>query len=110
MRSPPACRPGGEPVDRWLGERWRGAIQVKPLELTDTASVDDFINSPVDAIVHLAAMASGSEARTDPAGAWMANAAGTARVVDAAVRLRAAGAADPLLVIVSTAEVYGRGK
>jgi GDP-4-dehydro-6-deoxy-D-mannose reductase len=80
------------------------------LELTETASVDHFISSPVDAIVHLAAMASGSEARTDPAGAWVANAAGTARIVDAAVRLREAGIADPLLMIVSTAEVYGRGK
>jgi GDP-4-dehydro-6-deoxy-D-mannose reductase len=104
------CRPGGEPLDRWLGERWRGAIRVKSFELTDTSSVDDFITSPVDAVVHLAAMASSSEARRDPGGAWIANAAGTARVVDSAVRLRSAGKADPLLLIISTAEVYGKGK
>jgi GDP-4-dehydro-6-deoxy-D-mannose reductase len=63
----------------------------------------------VDAVVHLAAMASSSEARRDPGGAWIANAAGTARMVDAAVRLRAAGEADPLLLVISTAEVYGKG-
>jgi nucleoside-diphosphate-sugar epimerase len=47
------CRPGGEPLDRWIGERWRGAIRVKSFELTDTSSVDDFITPPVDAVVHL---------------------------------------------------------
>jgi GDP-4-dehydro-6-deoxy-D-mannose reductase len=104
------CRPGGEPVARWLGERWSGAVHLKSFELADASSVDEFISAPLDAIVHLAAMASGSEARDNPAGAWMTNAVGTARVVDAAVRLRAAEAADPLLVVVSTAEVYGKGK
>jgi GDP-4-dehydro-6-deoxy-D-mannose reductase len=81
---------------------------VKNFELTDTSSIDNFVTAPVDAVVHLAAMASSSEARRDPGGAWIANAAGTARVVDAAVRLRAAGEADPLLLVISTAEVYGR--
>jgi len=103
------CRPGGEPTDRWLGKRWRGAIRVEDLELTDASSVDHFVAAPVDAVVHLAAMASTGEARRDPAGAWVVNAAGTARVVDAALRLRAGGSADPLLLVVSTAEVYGTG-
>ena len=103
------CRPGGEPLDRWLGPPWRDAIQVKPLELTDSSSVEAAVSAPIDALVHLAAMASGGEARRDPAGAWIVNAAGTARVVDAAARLRAAGSADPLLLVVSTAEVYGKG-
>jgi GDP-4-dehydro-6-deoxy-D-mannose reductase len=97
-------------VDRWLGERWRGAVRVKAIELTESSSVDAAVSPPVDAIVHLAAMASGGEARRDPAGAWLVNAAGTARVVDAAARLHASGSADPLLLVVSTAEVYGKGK
>jgi GDP-4-dehydro-6-deoxy-D-mannose reductase len=104
------CRPGGEPLDGWLGERWRGAVQVRPIELTDSSSVETAVSAPLDAIVHLAAMASGGEARRDPAGAWVVNAVGTARVVDAAARLRAAGSADPLLLVASTAEVYGTGK
>jgi GDP-4-dehydro-6-deoxy-D-mannose reductase len=104
------CRPGGEPLDRWLGERWRGAVRVQSIELTDSASVEAAVSAPIDAVVHLAAMASGGEARRDPAGAWVVNAAGTARVVDAAARLRASGSADPLLLLVSTAEVYGKGK
>jgi GDP-4-dehydro-6-deoxy-D-mannose reductase len=104
------CRPGGEPVERWLGEPWRAAIRVQALELTDTSSVEGFLSGPADAVVHLAAMASGAQARRDPGGAWVANAAGTARVVDAAVRVREAGSADPLLLVISTAEVYGKGK
>jgi GDP-4-dehydro-6-deoxy-D-mannose reductase len=104
------CRPGGEPLDRWLGERWRGAVRVRQIELNAPISVEESPGPPLDAVVHLAAMASGGEARLDPAGAWIINAAGTARMVDALVRLRATGSADPLLVVVSTAEVYGKGK
>jgi GDP-4-dehydro-6-deoxy-D-mannose reductase len=85
-------------------------VQVVSLELGDSSSVEAAVSAPSDAIVHLAAMASGGEARRDPAGAWVVNAVGTARVVDAAARLRASGSADPLLLVVSTAEVYGKGK
>jgi GDP-4-dehydro-6-deoxy-D-mannose reductase len=105
-----ACRPGGEPLESWLGERWEGAVRVTPLELAETSSVESAMSAPVDAVVHLAAMASSGEARRDPAGAWVINAAGTARLVEAADRLRAAGSADPLLLVVSTAEVYGKGE
>jgi GDP-4-dehydro-6-deoxy-D-mannose reductase len=104
------CRPGGEPIDRWLGSPWRDAVQVRSLELTDPASIESAVKPPVDAVIHLGAMASGGEARRDPGGAWVINAAGTARVVDAASRLRVAGLADPLVLMVSTAEVYGTGK
>jgi GDP-4-dehydro-6-deoxy-D-mannose reductase len=105
-----ACRPGGEPVERWLGERWRGAVRVRDLELTDTPSVEASVTGPLEAVVHLAAMASGSEARRDPGGAWVVNAAGTTRLVEATTKLRHAGTSDPLLLLVSTAEVYGKGR
>jgi GDP-4-dehydro-6-deoxy-D-mannose reductase len=103
------CRPGGEPVERWLGDRWRSAVKVIPLELTDSASVRAGLRAPYEALVHLAAMASGSEARQDPAGAWLVNAAGTAQVVEAAAGLRISGVADPVVLVVSSAEVYGAG-
>jgi len=104
------CRPGGEPLERWLGESWRGAVQVVPLELTDPASVRAGVSQPCQAVVHLAAMASGREARHDPAGAWMINAAGPARVLEAVSTHRTAGTADPVVLVVSTSEVYGAGQ
>jgi GDP-4-dehydro-6-deoxy-D-mannose reductase len=103
------CRPGGEPVDRWLGIAWRNAVEIVPFEVTDSASVHAALASTPDAIVHLAAVASGSEAREDPGRAWVINAAGTARLVDAAVGMRTAERMDPLVLVVSTAEVYGSG-
>jgi GDP-4-dehydro-6-deoxy-D-mannose reductase len=62
-----------------------------------------------DAIVHLAAVASVSEARQDPGRAWVVNAAGTARLVEAAIAARDAEGTDPLVLVVSSAEVYGAG-
>lgn len=104
-----ACRPGGEPLENWLGARWREAVRVTPFEITDSIIVRAAVTPPCDAIVHLAAVASGSEARQDPGRAWVINAAGTARLVDAAVALRLAGEADPLVLVISSAEVYGSG-
>jgi GDP-4-dehydro-6-deoxy-D-mannose reductase len=104
------CRPGGEPLERWLGARWRNAVELVAFELTDPVSVRTGLRTRYDAVVHLAAMASGSEARQDPAGAWEVNAAGTARMVDAIATHRVEGTADPVVVVVSSAEVYGPGE
>jgi GDP-4-dehydro-6-deoxy-D-mannose reductase len=104
-----ACRPGGEPVSGWLTARAQAGVTLVPCEITDSASVRAALNRPLEAIVHLAAIASGSEARQDPGRAWVVNAAGTARLVDAVVEVRAAAGVDPLVLVVSTAEVYGSG-
>ena len=105
-----ACRPGGAPVD-WQGEAPAAChISQVPLELTEDASVRAAVGSAPDAVVHLAALASGQEARRDPGAAWTINAAGTARLLAAIVELRESGRADPLVLVVSTGEVYGRGQ
>ncbi len=103
------CRPGGEPADTWLTESTRSRVTLLPLEVTDSESVRQALSRPVEAIVHLAAVASGSEARQDPGRAWAVNAGGTARVVDSASALRDGRGADPLVLVVSSAEVYGNG-
>ncbi|MGE5092973.1 MAG: NAD-dependent epimerase/dehydratase family protein [Bacillota bacterium] len=97
-----AVRPGSDAP-------WTAAAGVTavPFELTDADSVQAALSVPCDAVVHLAAMASSAEARRDPGGAWIINAAGTARVAEAAASLRETGAADPKLLVVSTGEVYG---
>lgn len=96
-------------METWLTPKARERTTLVPLEVSDGSSVRSAVSRPVDGIVHLAAVASGSEARQDPGRAWVVNAAGTARVVEAAVSLRDAGGVDPLMLVVSSAEVYGDG-
>ena len=84
-------------------------VDVVPLELTDDGSVSRGARvRRSDAVVHLAAVASDREARQDPGRAWEVNAAGTARWPRRWV-LRQDQGGDPLLLVVSTGEVYGLG-
>lgn len=102
-----ACRPGG--AESWRGLDWGPAVRAVPLELNEPGSIRAVVQGPLDAVVHLAAVASVREAAADPGLAWITNAAGTARLVDALLSARSAGTMDPLVLIVSSAEVYGPG-
>jgi len=81
-----------------------GSVEVREFDLGDAASVRAIAVGDFEAVVHLAAVASGSDARRDPGAAWEVNAAGTARLCEA---LGAGTGHQPLLLLVSTAEVYG---
>jgi GDP-4-dehydro-6-deoxy-D-mannose reductase len=100
-----ACRPGG-PVVEWTSAGAAGPETLR-FEVSDHESVRSALAWRPDAVAHLAAVASTREASHDPGGAWTVNAAGTARVLAAAAELRERGLADPLVLIVSTGEVYG---
>lgn len=76
------------------------------LDLTDAAGVRALAARNWDAVVHLAGFASGAEALKDPGAAWVVNAAGTARLVAELGRRRALSETDPVVLVVSTAEVY----
>jgi GDP-4-dehydro-6-deoxy-D-mannose reductase len=97
----------GEAPPGFLSEAERREVRWLPLDLRDTESVRAAVGEEADAVIHLAAVASGAEARRDPGLAWDVNAGGTARLADALGDRRAAGDSDPLLLLVSTAEVYG---
>ena len=99
----------GPPRDDGLSEPERGAVLWVPLELGDLRSVQQVAARPYDAVVHLAAVASGGDALRDPGVAWAVNAAGTARLLGELGRRRRAGEIDPAVLVVSTAEVYGAG-
>jgi GDP-4-dehydro-6-deoxy-D-mannose reductase len=104
------------PVERPASPGWdwapgeRDAVRWLPLELTDQASVRRAAELPVDAVVHLAAVASGPDAARDPGYAWTVNAGGTARLLQVFAERKAAGQGDPLVLVISTSEVYGRGE
>jgi GDP-4-dehydro-6-deoxy-D-mannose reductase len=103
-----ACRPPG-PSPEWLDPRHLAPVRTVPLELTDPTSIQAALNPRHDAVVHLAAVASVREARQDPGRAWEVNAAGTARLVSAAAGLKESGHADPVVLVISSGEVYGNG-
>ncbi len=98
--------PGEAPPD-FLAPAERQRVRWLPLDLRESESVRGALDELPDAVVHLAALASGAEARRDPGLAWDVNAGGTARLADALGALRSEGRADPLLLLISTAEVYG---
>ncbi len=102
-------RPGTGPAPEGYTDAERAAVRWSPLELTDADSVRQTACRPYEAVVHLAAVASGPDALRDPGYAWSVNAAGTARLVQVLAEARRDGGSDPLVLIVSTGEVYGRG-
>lgn len=101
-----AVLPGAAAPERWSGD---AAISVARLELTDPESVRALVALGPEAVIHLAAVASGGDARRDPGTAWRVNAMGTALLASALGQVVAERRGDPLLLLASTAEVYGRG-
>src|SRR5437899_437324 len=96
-----------KPADYVVGTGEKQAVRGLPLELLDAESVRKVVDLPYDAVVHLAAISSGTEATRDPGYAWTVNAAGTARVVQVLGEAKRTGRADPVVVVISTGEVYG---
>jgi len=101
-QSPAPVAPAGD-----LTPEEHAQVRWLPLELTDIESVRACVDFPYDAVVHLAAVSSTSDATRDPGFAWNVNAAGTARIVQVLGQARRIGRADPLVLVTSTAEVYG---
>jgi GDP-4-dehydro-6-deoxy-D-mannose reductase len=96
-------------VGRGTEPRFREAVPLVELELRDAASVSALTTDSVDAVVHLAGLASGADARQDPGVAWEVNAAGTARLCESLAAQRESDRCDPVVLLASTAEVYGQG-
>lgn len=97
--------PDASPPAEWQASDG-GALPVRTLvaDLRDPEAVKRVAKARPDAVVHLAAIASGAVARRDPAAAIVLNR-------DATVALAAAlsGTSRPRFLFVSTAEVYGSG-
>lgn len=103
-----AVRPSG-PVGAEVRRAVSTDIPTVPLELLEPESVQRAIAQEWDAVVHLAAMASGSDVNSDPMAGWSINTLGTALMVYELAKRKLQGA-DPVVLIASTAEVYGAGE
>ncbi len=76
------------------------------LDLTNDVSVRGCFASPVDAVIHLAAIALSRAADRDPAMAWTINAEGTAKLTAALAEGAGRWKTQPLFMLASTADVY----
>jgi len=92
--------PGAPPG--WEGRLRR--VRWIALELADRPSIEAALDTAPDAVLHLAAVASGAEARANPIAAWETNCLGTCELVYAVERTRR----PCRFLLASTGEVYGR--
>lgn len=100
-----AVRERGEPSA--MSAEWQQrlkAVEWLTVDLMDDRTIGSALERQPDAVVHLAAMASGARARAEPRVAWEINCVGTARLAYAV----AARGSRARLVMASTGEVYGR--
>jgi nucleoside-diphosphate-sugar epimerase len=88
---------------------WGRSVRVVPLDLCKGESVRKAVDSEPDAIVHLAAVSYSRDAYDDPGFAWNVNAAGTVRLLAAVKDVREKTGSDPLVIVASSAEIYGEG-
>ncbi len=103
-----AVRPSPTTSEELARREALGDMPTIALELQDPDSIDRTIRQNWDAVIHMAAVSSGSQAQKDPMKAWEINALGTARLAHGLGQAKVAGG-DPLFLFVSTAEVYGAG-
>jgi len=77
------------------------------LDLANDVSVRACFAEPVDAVIHLAAIALSRAADRDPALAWSVNAAGTGKLTAALAAAATGWNTQPFFLLASTADVYG---
>ncbi len=75
------------------------------LDVSNDVSVRACVAEPVDAVIHLAAIALSRAADRDPAMAWAINAEGTAKLTAALGAAAARWKTQPLFMLASTADV-----
>ena len=94
----------GHEVSAAYGPGANGTSGGLSFDVTSDASVRRAFNSPIDAVLHLAAVASVREARERPDLAWSVNAEGTARVARLLAAAVGTWAPPPRLPVVSRAQ------
>jgi GDP-4-dehydro-6-deoxy-D-mannose reductase len=100
---------GASPATPVLRGDERAAVTWRPMDVTRSDEVAAAIDAArPDVIVHLAAVSHVPDALRDPARAYEVNAVGTVRLLAEVRRHRQAGTADPVVLVVGSAEQYGR--
>jgi GDP-4-dehydro-6-deoxy-D-mannose reductase len=100
---------GEPPMGGPLDPDRRAAVTWAELDVTRQEGVHAVLERAIpDAVLHLAAISHVPDAMRNAAEAYEVNTVGTVRLLTEVARLRHAGACDPLVLIVGSAEQYGR--
>lgn len=92
-----------------LDAEQRARVTWAAMDVTQQSHVAEVLEHTVpDVVVHLAAISHVLDARRNPAQAFEVNAVGTVRLLAEVARLRATSACDPVVLVVGSAEQYGR--
>lgn len=92
-----------------LNDEESAAVSWMTMDVTDQSQVRDTMNgSRPDMVLHLAAISHVPDARANPGLAYEVNVVGTVRVLAEARRLRDEDVADPTVLVIGSAEQYGR--
>ena len=83
-------------------------VSWKTGDIRDAAFVDGLFALQPHAVIHLAAVSHVQHATTSPTLAWEVNLLASVHLLSAASRLREAGIVDPLVLLIGSAEQYGR--
>lgn len=100
---------GDPPSTDVLAGDERAAVTWLPLDVTKQADVAGAVDrAAADAVLHLAAISHVPDAMNNPGYAYEVNAVGTVRLLTELRRHRVAGIADPTVLVIGSAEQYGR--
>ena len=100
---------GAAPASPVLSDAERAQIDWRAMDITRQGDVAATVDAAQpDVVLHLAAVSHVPDAMANPGYAYEVNAVGTVRLLAEVRCHRAAGTADPVVVVVGSAEQYGR--
>ncbi|MFI5257483.1 MAG: GDP-mannose 4,6-dehydratase, partial [Gemmatimonadales bacterium] len=92
-----------------LGDEESSAVAWREMDVTSQAAVAAAVDAArPDVVLHLAAVSHVPDATRNPGYAYEVNAVGTVRLLAEVRRRRLAGTGDPVVLVVGSAEQYGR--
>ena len=104
-----AAAHGAPPTGDVLSPDERAAVTWRAADVTRQHELRDVLDAAhADVVLHLAAVSHVPDAANDPGYAYEVNAVGTVRLLAEVRRHRVAGTSDPVVLIVGSAEQYGR--
>jgi GDP-4-dehydro-6-deoxy-D-mannose reductase len=97
------------PADSVLSDQERDAVDWRPADVTSQSDLRAVVDEArAELVLHLAAVSHVPDAARNPGRAYEVNTVGTVRLLAEVRRHRDAGTGDPMVLVIGSAEQYGR--